>query len=180
MAASLVVLFACGSSSLAQTRREQRQMARQGHHAGEWLRKYKDLPPDQQQKALENDPQFQSLPAERQQKLRERLQHFNTLPPKRQQQILDRMDTWEHLTPEQKQQARDVFSGLQQLPPDRRQSMVKAIHDLRQMPAEQRQQAIDSDRYKNFTPEERTLLGNAAKLPFAGADSTPGEPAPEE
>src|SRR5882672_9154215 len=109
VAASLVVVFACGSSSLAQTRREQRQMARQGHHAGEWLRKYKDLPPDQQQKALENDPQFKSLPADRQQKLRDRLQRFNNLPPKQQQRILDRMETWEHLTPEQKQQARDVF-----------------------------------------------------------------------
>ena len=53
-----------------QARQEARQQAQlQGNHAGQWLRRYKDLPPDQQQKALENDSQFRSLPPVRQQNL---------------------------------------------------------------------------------------------------------------
>ena len=52
-------------------RREERQAVRPpqppAHHAGEWLRQHKGVPPDQQQKALESDPQFRNLPPERQQ-----------------------------------------------------------------------------------------------------------------
>ena len=40
----------------------QRQQQNQQHHVGEWLRKYKDLPPDQQQKALELLPDFTQPP----------------------------------------------------------------------------------------------------------------------
>ena len=34
----------------------------QQHHAGDWLRRYKDVPPQDQQKALNSDPQFRKLP----------------------------------------------------------------------------------------------------------------------
>ena len=61
-----------------QNRQAARAQAHPGNHAGQWLRRYKDLPPDQQQKALENDPQFRSLPVERQQLLRQRLQRFSS------------------------------------------------------------------------------------------------------
>ena len=52
-------------------------------HAGDWLRRYKDLPPAEQERALQNDPWFHRLPPERQQQLRQRLQNFSTLPPQR-------------------------------------------------------------------------------------------------
>ena len=115
-----------------QQRREERQARRQalqGAHAGQWLRRYKGLPPDQQQKALENDPLFRSLPPQRQQLLRERLQRFSALPPQQQDRILQRMETWEHLTPDQKKQARQLFSQLQELPSERRQKVRAAIRD---------------------------------------------------
>src|SRR5438270_7109678 len=105
--------------------------AQQPHpHAGDWLRQYKDLPPAEQDRALQNDPWFNRLPPGRQQKLRERLQNFSSLPPQRQLRVLNRMDTWEHLTPEQKQQARQMFGQMQQLPVDRRRLVHKAIDDL--------------------------------------------------
>lgn len=149
--------------------------------AGDWLRRYKDLPPDQQQQALQNDPQFQNLPPERQQRLREQLQRFNSLPPDKQQRILNRMEKWERLTPQQKEDARQMFSQLRQLPPDRRQKVQSAIEDLRGMPPAQRQQMIDSDKFKNqFSPEERGLLNGISQLPLAPADSNPNEPSPEE
>src|SRR5208282_1036584 len=75
-------------------------------HAGNWLRRYKDLPPAQQRRALENDPQFRRLPPQQQARLRQRLQRFSSLPPQQQERVLNRMETWEHLTPDQKQRAR--------------------------------------------------------------------------
>ena len=147
-------------------------VAPQRGHAGDWLRRYKDLPPDEQEKALQNDPAFQRLPLARQQLLRQRLERFSNLPPQQQLRILNRMETWEHLTPDQKQQARQVFRQMQQLPPDRRRLVHKAIDDLRQMPPDQREQIINSDRFKGmFSDHERDVMRDATRLPLAPADS---------
>jgi len=183
---SLALVVASPMPSFAKERRGDRQQRKQqaggrGHHVGEWLRQYKDLPPDQQQRALDNDTQFRGLPPERQQKLRERLQHFSNLPSDRQQRILDRMETWEHLTPQQKQNAKQLFSQLKDLPPERRQVVQGAISDLRRMPPDQRQQAIDSDRFKNqFSPQERGLLNGISQLPLAPADGGQSDQGSEE
>lgn len=173
---ALAFMLAGAVSSLAQARR-----AGPGHHAGTWLRKYKDLPPDQQQKALDNDKQFRSLPLARQQILRERLRRFNTLPAWQRQRILDRMETWEHLTPGQKTQARQLFSQLRGLPPARRRMMADAIRELSQVPPQQRQSLIESDRYRGqFTAQERDLLREAARLPLAPNDPNQSGPPEEE
>jgi Protein of unknown function (DUF3106) len=143
-----------------------------GQHAGDWLRKYKDVPPAQQQKALESDPQFRNLPPERQERLKERLQRFNSLPPERQQRILNRMETWEHLTPDQQQKARDAFGRFRQLPDDRRNMVRSAVRDLQQMSPEDRQRVVNSDRFKSqFTDNERGILNEMSQLPLA----PPGE-----
>jgi hypothetical protein len=145
-------------------------MQAQGH-SGDWLRRYKDLPPAEQERALENDQGFRSLPPERQQLLRQRLQHFSNLPPQEQLHILNRMETWEHLTPVQKQQARQVFNQMKQLPPDRQRQVTTAVRDLRNMPADQREQVIDSPRFKGmFSDQERGLIRGATRLPLAPAD----------
>jgi hypothetical protein len=137
-------------------------------HAGNWLRHYKDMPPAQQRRALENDPQFRKLSPQQQARLRSRLQHFSSLPPQQQERVLNRMETWEHLTPDQKQQARQVFQQFKQLPPDRRQAVNRAIRDMRALTPPQRDQLINSDRYRNaFSLQERVILSGAAHLPLA-------------
>jgi hypothetical protein len=154
----------------------------QGHHAGDWLRRYKGMSPGEQERALQNDPAFRRLSPERQQLLRQRLQHFSNLPPQEQQRMLNRMETWEHLTPGQKQQARELFGRMQQLPPDRRRMVTTAVRDLRAMPPDQREQVIDSNRFKGmFSPEERDIMRGATKLPLAPETGRSEEPpAPEQ
>ncbi len=149
-------------------------------HAGNWLRRYKDLPPAQQRRALENDPQFRRLPPQQQARLQKRLQHFCSLPPQQQERVLARMETWEHLTPNQKQQARQLFQQFKQLPPDRRQALNRAIREMRGLTPDQRQRLINSDQYKSeFTPQERALLAGASRLPLAPGDGLHPDP-PEE
>jgi hypothetical protein len=149
-------------------------------HAGNWLRRYKDLPPAQQRRALENDPQFRRLPPQQQARLRNRLQHFSSLPPQQQERVLNRMETWEHLTPNQKQQARQLFQQFKQLPPDRRQAVNRAIRSMRGLTPGQRDQLINSDQYRNaFSPQERSILSAASHLPLAPGDGLNPEP-PEE
>ena len=140
-------------------------------HAGNWLRRYKDLPPAQQPRALENDPQFRKLSPQQQARLRSRLQHFSSLPPQQQERVLSRMETWEHLTPDQKQRARQVFDQFKQLPPDRRQAVNRAIRDMRGLTPDQRDQLINSQQYRNsFSLQERVILSGAAHLPLAPGD----------
>src|SRR6202162_62590 len=55
-----------------QTPNRQPQVSQQPRgHAGDWLRRYKDLPPAEQEHALESDPAFRRLTPERQQRLRQ-------------------------------------------------------------------------------------------------------------
>src|SRR5277367_4406062 len=128
-------------------------------HAGNWLRHYKDMPPAQQRRALENDPQFRKLPPQRQAQLQKRLQHFSSLPPQQQERVLNRMETWEHLTSDQKVRARQLFQQFKQLPPDRRQAVNRAIRDMRNLTPDQRDQLINSEQYRNsFSLQERVIL----------------------
>lgn len=158
----------------------QRQFApRPRGHAGDWLRRYKDLPPDEQERELQNDPAFRRLPPERQQRLRQRLQHFSSLPPQEQLRMLNRMETWEHLTPEQKQQARQIFRQLRQLPPGRQRMVMTAVRDLQAMPPDQRESVINSDRFKGmFSDQEREMMREATRLPLAPPEG--GESGPQE
>ena len=148
-------------------------------HAGDWLRRYKDMPPAEQERELQNDPAFRRLSPEKQQQLRQRLQHFSNLPPQQQLRVLNRMETWEHLTPEQKEQARQIFGQIRELPPGRQRAVTTAIHDLRAMPPEQREQVINSERFKGmFSDQEREMMRGATRLPLAPAEG--GEAGPQE
>jgi hypothetical protein len=137
-------------------------------HGGDWLRKNRALPPADQQKALQNDPQFRKLPAQQQQRLVNRLNNFNSLPADEQQRRLNRIETWEHLTPQQKSQARQLATQWGQLAPQRKQMMRTAIGDLRAMPPDQRERVLESDRFKGmFSDQERNMLRETTKLPLA-------------
>ncbi|HZQ94376.1 MAG TPA: DUF3106 domain-containing protein [Candidatus Sulfotelmatobacter sp.] len=188
--ACLTVAAAVPCASAAQQRRQpappppraeiaRPHQNRPAGHSGDWLRRYADLPPDEQERALQNDPGFRRLPPERQQMLRQRLQHFSSLPPQEQLRVLNRMETWEHLTPEQKQDARQLFGQFRQLPPDRQRVVKSAVENLRAMPADQREQVINSERFKGmFSDQERELVRGAARLPLAPPEG--GEGAPQE
>jgi hypothetical protein len=146
-------------------------------HAGNWLRRYKDMSPAQQRRALENDPQFRKLPPQRQAELQRKLQHFSSLPPQQQERVLRRMEVWEHMTQEQKQQAKQIFQQFKQLPPDRRQALNGAIRSMRGLTPAQRESLINSPQFQNaFSPQERGLLRGASRLPLAPGDGVQGPP----
>lgn len=156
-------------------------------HAGDWLRQHKDLPPSEQERALQNDPHFRSLPLAQQRRLRQQLRYFSSLPPQEQQHVLQLMDrmgsrrtVWHGLTQEQRQQVLQIHNQIAQLPPERQRMVRSAIRDLRAMPPAQREQVIDSDRFRNnFSPQELGILREVTRLPLAPAEGGT-EPAPQE
>jgi len=152
-------------------------------HAGDWLRRYKGLPPKEQDRALQNDPGFRRMTSEQQKRLRQQLHYFASLPPQEQQRIVDNMDRWAHLTPEQKHQAREVFGRMQHILPERRPMVRTAIRNLSAMPPERREEVINSNRFqKMFSPEEREVMRAAVRLPLAPQENGRAEEpaAPEE
>ncbi len=147
---------------------------------GEWLSSHSNLPLDQQERALENDPKFRKLAPDQQNALRERLRKFNNLTPEQRGLALKRMDFWASLTKDQRQQLRDANQKLQALPEDRRVAVHRALRHLRQMNPQQRQQVMGSDRFKTaFSDEEQGILKQLASInpPENGAVPQPAAPA---
>lgn len=148
--------------------------ARTGTRSGDWLRKHSDMPPQDQQRALENDPAFRSLPPQQQNRLRDRLQWFNNLPPDRRERIIHRKEAWDRMSPEQKDRARDLFQRFQGVPDDRRKAMGFALRNLHNMTPEQRQRVMDSPQFRSsFSDDERNILRGMTDLNIGPAHRNP-------
>ena len=136
-----------------------------GPHNGDWLRKYGDLPPAQQEQKLQSDPVFRSLTPEKQKSLIKRLEQFNSLTPSKKRQVLSRMETYEHLSPAQQRQADSLFKSYRGLPPEQQSQVSQAYKELRSMNAEQRAQYFNSDEFLNGMDEQqRSLLRGMSEL----------------
>jgi Protein of unknown function (DUF3106) len=136
-----------------------------GPHAGDWLRRFRGVPPAEQQKMLESDPEFSKLPPDRQSRLRDRLQWFNSRTPEEQQRILDRMEVREHMTPEQKQEEKQLFQRFRGLPDDRRDTLRLELRNLSVMAPDDRQRYMGSDEFRTkFSDSERDMLNEAVNL----------------
>lgn len=148
-----------------------RNTVQQGHRGRpaqplfEWLESHQNLSLDQQEKALERDPNFKKLPPARQTALRDRLRKFNSLPPDQRELSLKRMRFWASLTPGQRQELRDANHQLQGLPQDRRIAVHKALRHLRKMDPQKREQVMQSDRFKTlFSEQEQGILKELAAI----------------
>lgn len=148
-----------------------RNTAQKGHQGRpqqplfEWLESHQNLPLDQQEKALERDPNFKKLPPARQTELRDRLRKFDSLPPDQRELSLKRMRFWASLTSAQRQELRDANHQIQGLSQERRVAIHKALRHLRKMNPQQRQQVMESDRFKTlFSEQEQGILKELAAI----------------
>ena len=163
-AALLVILPLAASTCFARPAQQgphPRIENNQQPHLGTWLARHGNLPPEQQEKALQNEPGFKQLPLETQQRLLNRLHQLNRMPPNQRQRTTDHIEAMEQLSPQMRQQVRASFQEFRALPEDRQRLVKKAFRDLREYPPEQRQAVMNSGRFQaQFTPHERGILGN--------------------
>jgi hypothetical protein len=130
-------------------------------HIGPWLQSHQNMSPEEQQRALAQEPGFNSLPPAQQQRMQQRLSQLNSMPPEERQRTVDRIEAMERLSPDQRQQIRGAMAGLGSLPPDRRRAVAKSFHDLRMMPPNERQQVMNSPQFRaQFSDQERGTLTN--------------------
>jgi hypothetical protein len=141
----------------------------QGPHNGDWLRNTMQLPPQEQQRRLEQDQHFRQLPEQRQEQLRNRLQTFSSMPPQRQQRVLNRMEMIEHLRPEQQRQAIVLFGQFRSMDPQRKEMMRGTLRQMRTMPPDAREQMLRSpDTQARYSPQEIQMLRGFNDIGFVG------------
>jgi len=147
-------------------------------HLPQWFHQHQALTPQQQERALHNEPGFNRLPPGEQQRLSNRLRQLDRMPPAERQRTLDRMEAIERLSPAQRQQLRSTVQQVTRMPEYRRHMMHKAFHDLSQMPPDQRQSIMNSPEFKGqFSPQERGWLGTLLNVqPYR--PTSPASPLP--
>ena len=183
---ALVGVLGVGQTALAQGNRQGQSNApnsaapnRSGppgkRRAGDWLRRYQNLPPQDQEKLLSNDPQFQRLPADRQSNLRDHLRNFNSLPPEKKQQVLDRMQKFENLPPAEREQLKALHEKMHQIPESHREMVKTAARSMRDLSPQERDRLLNSDLYRMFSDDERTLIKGLAEVQ-GQANNAPSTP----
>jgi hypothetical protein len=140
------------------------------------IEKLQDLPPERQEKFLQNNERFQNLPPDQQAQIRQRLQAWNRLTPDQQQALRDRQHVWEQMTPEQRQYVRQsLLPRWQGLPGPRRQALLQRLHSLRNMSEADRQAKLSDPAFtEGLNPEDREMLGQLAHLHVGMAPDPPG------
>jgi uncharacterized protein DUF3106 len=139
----------------------------QGPHNGDWLRNNLQLPPQERQRRLEQDPRFRQLPPERREQLLNRLHNFNAMPLQEQQRVLNRMEMLEHLPPEQQRRAQDLFGQFRGLEPQRKQMMRGTLRQMRNMPPDARLRFLGSPGIRSvYSPDEIRMLYDFNSIGF--------------
>jgi hypothetical protein len=132
-----------------------------GAHLGQWMQQHSNLNPQQQQRALQNEPGFNRLPPQMQQRMVERLNRLNSMPPDQRARVIERGEEFERLTPQQRGDVRGAMGQLGSLPPDRRRAVARSFRELREMPVPERNAILNSPQYRQqFSDEERGTIGN--------------------
>lgn len=88
--------------------------------------------------------------------------------------MLGRVEMFEHLSPERQQEVRGASQALAHMPPDRQAVIRRSFQQLRAMPPDERQRVLSSAYGSQFSPQERTVLGNLLAIePYQGKVITP-------
>jgi hypothetical protein len=128
-------------------------------HLQRWLENHKNLSPEEQQRALQNEPGFHELTPQAQRQALENLRNLNNMPAQQRDRMLDRNEMLERMTPQQQQQYRGAVQQLRGASQPRQRLMAKAILDLRMIPPGQREQVIDSPAFgAQFSEGERSTI----------------------
>ncbi|HKV05896.1 MAG TPA: DUF3106 domain-containing protein [Candidatus Acidoferrales bacterium] len=125
-----------------------------------WVAKLRDMPPEEQQRFMQNNEQFQHLPPERQEQVRRNLERWNNLPPEQQTRIRATEEMLERATLEQREHFQnEIVPKLEQMPPERRQRVIGHWRRLQGMTPEEQQSALgDPGFMRGLSPDEQAIV----------------------
>ena len=134
-------------------------------HLGDWLNQHRNLPVQEQERMLRNDPSFHRLPPAEQQRVVRQLHQVSQLTEEQRQRRLARAAIIERLSPQEQMRINLSARRWVELPPERQAIMKSAFRDLRALPLEQRPTELNSVRYQGlFSPDERGILSDMLRV----------------
>jgi len=144
---------------------------------GPWIQKLRDMPPDEQERFMQNNQRFQGLPPQQQAQIRRNLDRWNQLSPEEKQAARDRETALERMSPEQRDYVRNtLLPKWQAMPQDRRQAINRHLAMLRNMSPATQQAALNDPRFmQGLNPDEQSMLRdlNSLRNPAPAAQATP-------
>ncbi len=163
-------------------RNPQRDMRRALDLPPRWMQRLQEMPPQEQERFLNNNERFRSLPPERQAQIRRRLQQWNGLSLEQQRAVLDRERVWEQMTPEQRRRVREeILPQWRQLSPERRQAIMRRLRAVRDLNDSQRAAKLDDPAFlTGLSPADQALLRQLSDLRVGPPSESPQEPPPQE
>ncbi len=131
-----------------------------------WVENVREMPPEEQERFMQNNERFKSLSPERQQQIRQNLQKWNNLTPEQQTALRQREAVLEQMTPEQRQYFnKTVAPKWQAMAPDRRQAINRHLAMLSKMGPETQQAALNDPRFmQGLSPDEQSMLRDLNSL----------------
>jgi hypothetical protein len=131
-----------------------------------WVEKLRDMPPEEQQRFMQNDQRFNNLPPARQEQIRRNLERWNSLTPEQKDRARAAADAFARMTPAQRQYVRNVLlPKWQAMPFERRQVINRHLAMLRNMDPAAQQAALNDPRFmRGLSPDEQSMLRDLNSL----------------
>jgi len=153
-------------------REEPLRRPRAGQRAGRariprnWMQRLRNMPPEQQERFLENNRRFRNLPPDRQAQIRARLKQWDSLTPEQKRILIRRARIFESMSPRERREVRQVIlPEWRQLPPARRKVLVGRLRQLQGLNDSQREERLKDPRFvRGLSPRERALLKKISEL----------------
>jgi hypothetical protein len=143
-----------------------------------WIDNLRDMPPDEQERFMQNNERFQSLPPQRQAQIRQNLQKWNQMSPEQRDRIRSTERMLEDATPEQREHFQNaIVPQLAQMAPERRMRVLNHWRRLQSLtPAEQQAALHDPAFMGNLSPDEQSVVRDLNSLGNPAAAPQPGPP----
>ena len=104
-------------------------------HLGDWLNQHRNLPVQEQERMLRNDPSFHRLPPDEQQRVVRQLHQVSQLTEGQRQRRLARAAIIERLSPQEQMRINLSARRWVELPPERQATMKSAFRGSARAPA---------------------------------------------
>jgi hypothetical protein len=125
-----------------------------------WVENLREMPPEEQERFLQNNRAFQNLVPERQAQIRKNLENWNKLTPAERDAIRQRAEILDRMTPAQRVYLRNtLLPKWQAMPADRRQAINGRLRILQSMgPGAQEAALADPKFMQGLSPDEQSML----------------------
>jgi hypothetical protein len=140
-------------------------MQKAAAHQREIVLALREMPPQQQEQFMANDPRFLAMPPQRQRQIRQRIGTWNAMPAEQKDAVRERDEFVQLRAMPLLQQDRALVDDPRflRLPPQRQEAIRKSLDSWNAMTAEQKEAVRQREQiFQGLSPEQRQEARNVA------------------